>query len=104
MEKFLAAARKRGEIFIGINNPLDIPISNVRREDITIEWGSGNIRFVDGIYYAQPTKQGMSKLIIFKKEDDGSKTHLKTLVLNVKRLPDPTVHPHFLEVEDKSLL
>jgi len=101
MDWFLAAAMKRGEIFIGINNPLDIAIDHVRKEDLLIEWGAGQIKLVQGIYYALPVKQGMSKLTIFKKENDGSKTELKTLLLDVKRLPDPSVHPDFLKTEDK---
>jgi beta-lactamase regulating signal transducer with metallopeptidase domain len=91
MDALLAEAWKRGEIFIGISNPLDIKIDQVRTEDMVIQLEHGNVRFSNGIFYAQPTRQGMTNLIIFKRENDGSKTHLKTLPLNVKRLPDPTL-------------
>ena len=57
---------------------------------MVIEFGNGTIRKVNGLFYALPAKQGMSKLIIFKKEKDGTRTHLKTIDVNVKRLPDPS--------------
>jgi hypothetical protein len=98
MDSFLSEARKRGEIFIGIDNRMDLSIDNIRSEEMVIQWGAGSYLKADGIYILRPTKQGMSQLLIFKKKKDGSKELLKTLELNIKRLPDPT---HLFKNENK---
>jgi hypothetical protein len=99
LEKYISAARARGEIFVGINNRLDVKIDYVRREDIYIEWTGGKIMVVEGVFYAQPAKTGTSKLLIFKKQADGTRTLIKTVPLDSKRLPDPTQLPKGAEAK-----
>jgi beta-lactamase regulating signal transducer with metallopeptidase domain len=90
-DEMKAAALKRGELYIGIDNPLNALFNNLTANQVMIEWAGGNIfRRADGIYIARPTRQGLSQMHIYKIENNARGQLIKSIQLNTKRLPDPT--------------
>lgn len=100
-DKMRAAALKRGELYIGIDNPLNALFDNVPADQVIIEWAGGSIIKRDGIYIARPIRQGLSQMNLYKKENNARGQLIKSLQINTRRLPDPTISNETLKKENK---
>jgi len=77
-------------LYIGIDNPISIAVSNISMDDLIVEMTNGNIRKIGNNYLARAFQKGESKISVFIKKK-GEKIHLGSMVFRVEYMPKPEV-------------
>ncbi|MEI7596340.1 MAG: GldM family protein [Bacteroidota bacterium] len=85
------SATKMNVLYIGLDNPLDIAICNVKPETISVSIDNGEIVKVEGIHWiAKVNTPGKTSLKVFV-EKDGKKELYGVREFRIMKIPDPEV-------------
>ncbi|MGP1362095.1 MAG: gliding motility protein GldM [Bacteroides sp.] len=81
-------ARKMNVFYLGVDNPIDVSVSGINSDKISVSMSGGTITKSATGYSARPTKEGVCKITITSNENGVSKV-VGTKEFRVKSLPDP---------------
>ena len=85
----IAASQTQNVLYLGIENPLSISVSDFPDETLSVTISQGTLSKVsEKEYLARPTNLGEATVSVFA-EIDGEKQNIGSMVFSVKSLPTP---------------
>lgn len=82
------APTKMNVLYLGVDNPLNIAVSGVADDRLTVETDNGVITKDKLMYVARPKQVGLAHVHVYT-EMDGKKLHMGEMEFRVKTVPDP---------------
>jgi|AntAceMinimDraft_17_1070374.scaffolds.fasta_scaffold36315_2 hypothetical protein len=89
--KLSVAADKMNVLYIGVDNPLTLAISDIPNENIRVTISQGSIKKNEskGKYIARVNNPGIASIEVFSKKNKGKTKKLGTTNFRVKKIPNP---------------
>lgn len=80
---------KMNVLYLGVDNPVDVSVSGVSMDKVTVQMTGGSIRPVGGSFIARPGPGATACEVIIFADADGARKRMGSKTFRVKRVPDP---------------